>query len=247
MTHSLKHKFIMALSGARDTLPLVLAAVPFGILFGALCQAFGLPFMLCMAMSVFVFAGSSQFVAVNLLGMGTPWFVVVCATFVVNLRHMMYSASLMKHVRQYSWLRRAVMAFGLTDETYATVLNRLNQQGDQAFCQHYYLGSFAFMYSNWILCSGLGFLVGAQLKDPLGWGLDVAMVVAFIGIVTPLLKSKLMWLSAVLSGGVAVLTHDLPFQMSILVSSVIAIVIPTWLTFRTKQTTPVLQPEVIQE
>ncbi len=234
MLTSPKLNLLSLLAGARDTLPLVLAAVPFGILFGALCQAFGLPLALCLAMSIFVFAGSSQFVAVNLLGMGTPWFIVVCATFVVNLRHMMYSASLMHHVRRFTLIQRALMAFGLTDETFATVLNRLNRHKDQPFSGAYYLGSFGLMYSNWILCSGVGFILGSQLEDPLGWGLDVAMVVAFIGIVSPLLINKMMWLSAVLSGGVAVLTYDLPFQMSILVSSIIAIIIPTWLTFRMK-------------
>lgn len=221
------------LFGVRDTLPLVLAAIPFGILFGALCQAFGLPLALCLAMSVFVFAGSSQFVAANLLGIGTPWMIVIGATFIVNLRHMMYSANLMKHVRHYSQIRRAMMAFGLTDETFATVLNRLNRYQDDPFSGSYYFGSYAFMYLNWIFCSWLGFILGSQLDDPLAWGLDVAMVVAFIGIVTPLLVNHLMWLSAVLAGATAILCHSLPFQLGILVSAIVAIVIPTIIALRT--------------
>ncbi|MFC3153001.1 AzlC family ABC transporter permease [Litoribrevibacter euphylliae] len=230
------NKFTLVIHGVRDTLPLVLAAVPFGILFGALCQAFELPLVLCMAMSVFVFAGSSQFVAANLLGIGTPWMIVVGATFIVNLRHMMYSANLMKHVRPYSQLRRAMMAFGLTDETFATVLNRLNKHQDEPFSGSYYFGSYGFMYSNWIFCSWLGFVLGGQLEDPLAWGLDVAMVVAFIGIVTPLLVNHLMWLSAILAGTTAVLCHDLPFQLGIVASALVAIVIPTVLSIRQKAT-----------
>jgi len=89
------------------------------------------------------------------------------------------------------------------------------------------------MYLNWIFCSWLGFILGSQLDDPLAWGLDVAMVVAFIGIVTPLLVNHLMWLSAVLAGATAILCHSLPFQLGILVSAVVAIVIPTIIALRT--------------
>ena len=125
------------------------------------------------------------------------------------------------------------MAFGLTDETFATVLNRLNRYQDDPFSGSYYFGSYAFMYLNWIFCSWLGFILGSQLDDPLAWGLDVAMVVAFIGIVTPLLVNHLMWLSAVLAGATAILCHSLPFQLGILVSAVVAIVIPTIIALRT--------------
>jgi 4-azaleucine resistance transporter AzlC len=222
------------LLGIRDTLPLVLAAIPFGILFGALCQAFGLPIALCLAMSIFVFAGSSQFVAVNLLGAGTPWLIVIGATFIVNLRHMMYSANLMKQVRDFSQIKRAMIAFGLTDETFATVLNRLIKHPAEGLSAHYYFGSYGFMYLNWIFCSWLGFVLGAQLEDPASWGLDVAMVVAFIGIVTPLLKNHLMWLSAILAGTTAVLCYELPFQLGIVASAVVAIAIPSWLSLRNK-------------
>jgi 4-azaleucine resistance transporter AzlC len=232
------NRLTLIFHGARDTLPLILAAVPFGILFGALCQAFQLPFALCLAMSVFVFAGSSQFVAVNLLGVGTPWLIVIGATFIVNLRHMMYSANLMKRVRRYSQLQRAMMAFGLTDETFATVLNRLNRNQDQPFSASYYAGSYGLMYLNWIFCSGLGFVLGSQLEDPLAWGLDVAMVVAFIGIVTPLLVNRLMWLSAILAGGTALLCYELPFQLGILVSTLVAIIIPTWIHLHQQTTAP---------
>jgi predicted branched-subunit amino acid permease len=97
------------------------------------------------------------------------------------------------------------------------------------------MGSFGFMYANWIVSSGLGFVLGAQLDDPLSWGLDVAMVVAFIGIVTPLLINKTLWLCAMLSGFIALFTHDLPFQMSILVSSLVAIIISTGIAFYLKK------------
>ncbi len=220
--------------GAADTLPLILAAIPFGLLYGALCQAFGFSLFLCLSMSALVFAGSAQFVAVNLLAAGTPWLVVVAATFIVNLRHLMYSANLMKNVRPYSQRRRAVMAFGLTDETFATVLNRLQRQPHRPFSSAYLLGSAAFMYANWFACSALGYLASGQFEDPLSWGLEVAMVVAFIGIVAPLLVDHLKWLCALLAGSIALLTHSWPYQSGILLAATVAILIPTWLGLRKK-------------
>jgi len=82
------------LYGARDTLPMIIGAIPFGILFGALATSAGLSVYETMAMSLFVFAGSSQFVAATLIGQGVGVAVIVTTTFFVNLRHALYSASL---------------------------------------------------------------------------------------------------------------------------------------------------------
>ena len=81
-------------SGARDTIPVVVGAIPFGIIFGALSISAGLSVAATLGMSLFVFAGSSQFVAAGLVAQGAGILVIVLTTFVVNLRHALYSASL---------------------------------------------------------------------------------------------------------------------------------------------------------
>jgi len=78
------------LLGARDTLPMIVGAIPFGVLFGALAATAGMPFWAAMAMSLFVFAGSSQFVAATLVSQGVGTAVIVLTTFIVNLRHALY-------------------------------------------------------------------------------------------------------------------------------------------------------------
>lgn len=217
-------------AGARDTLPLILAAIPFGILFGALAHAAGLSFIAGMAMSMIVFAGSSQFVAITLVMTAAPVLIIILATFFVNLRHLMYSAHLVSHVKHLPLPLRSIMAFWLTDETFAVVANRIHQLDSSHSVTHanlhwYYLGSALFMYSNWQLCTLLGFVLGERIPDPLDWGLDIAMVVAFIGVVAPLLKSFPMWLCAVTSFSTALLTSEWPYQSGLMFSMLMGIVV----------------------
>ncbi|CAM5560820.1 hypothetical protein SSTU70S_03298 [Stutzerimonas stutzeri] len=87
------------LHGCRDILPLVLGAIPFGIIFGTLSIAAGLSFWQTLGMSALVFAGSAQFIAVTLISGGVGAAVVLLTTFVVNLRHALYSAALQPFVR----------------------------------------------------------------------------------------------------------------------------------------------------
>src|SRR5688500_15945619 len=87
------------LRGVRDTLPLILGAIPFGIFFGVLAVAGGLSPAATMSMSLFVFAGSSQFIGARLVEQGVATSLIILTTFVVNLRHMLYSTTLAPHMR----------------------------------------------------------------------------------------------------------------------------------------------------
>lgn len=97
----------------------MLGALPFGVIYGALAVHAGLSVFAAMGMSLFVFAGSSQFVAVGLLSAGAPLLLIVGVTIIVNLRHMLYSAALLPHLRRLPIGVRAILAFWLTDETFA--------------------------------------------------------------------------------------------------------------------------------
>lgn len=213
----------MFISGVKDTFPLVVAAIPFGLVFGAMGQAQGLPDWVTLAISMFVFAGASQFIAITMLATGAALPVIVLTVFIVNLRHMLYSVSLIPMVRNIPLKWRSAMAFTLTDETFAVVYNKMSQAPAQQNMPVYYLGSSAFMYLNWIFCTWLGILLGSQLPSLTSFGLDIAMVVAFIGIVVPNLKLPSHWLCAITAAVAGVLTYQWPHQTGLLLSSLIAI------------------------
>ena len=117
------------LTGARDTVPLMVGAMPFGIVFGVIALNAGLSPVAVMGMSLFVFAGSAQFIGAGLVGQGVGLPLIVLTTALVNLRHALYAASLapyLKHLPQ-RWL--APLGFWLTDETFAVAARRFSVHG----------------------------------------------------------------------------------------------------------------------
>ncbi len=213
------------LEGAKDTFPLVVGAIPFGIIFGSLADSAGLSFGAAMGMSIFVFAGSSQFVALSLVASGTAWPMVVLTTFVVNLRHMLYGATMVPFYKNLNSFWKMGLAFGLTDETFAVAVNRYNQKGDVAGKQYYNLGSMVFMYLNWNLCTLIGLTAGKAFPEISQWGLDFAMPATFIGIVIPYLVTKPMWAAVVTAGTVSILAGGLPHKLGLMLAALAGVAV----------------------
>ncbi|BBB26855.1 AzlC family ABC transporter permease [Amphritea japonica] len=211
------------LDGAKATLPLIVGAIPFGIIFGTLAGPSGLSAWGALAMSVIVFAGSAQFIALGLMAAGAAIPVIIATTFVVNLRHILYAANLVPKVRHLPQRWRLMMAFGLTDETFAAVSNRFLLQENTTHAHWFYLGSWLAMYSNWVLCTGLGIGLGELFPDMTHWGLDFAMSVTFIGMVVPYLKSKPMWGAVIVAAAMAMATLGLPHKLGLMVAAICGI------------------------
>ncbi len=211
------------LAGAKDTIPLIVGAIPFGIIFGAVGVSAGLSPAAVMGMSLLVFAGSAQFIAAGLVGQGVGVAFIILTTFIVNLRHALYAASLGPFMSKLSQRWMLPLAFWLTDETYAVVIRRWSETS-APHRRWYHLGSALSMYANWQLCTVIGLIAGTQLEGLAELGLDFAMVVTFIGIVVPLLRTRPMLLSAVVAGVVAVLAHGLPNQAGLMVAALAGIV-----------------------
>lgn len=206
-------------AGLKATLPLVVGAIPFGIIFGAVAVNSGISAWATAGMSAFVFAGSSQFVAAGLVASGAGLAIIVLTTFVVNLRHGLYSVTLapfMKHLPQ-RWL--LLLGFTLTDETFLVVVDRYNQHDASPYKHWYHFGSAAIMYSNWQLCTWIGIVAGQALPNPAGWGLDFALVVTFIGMLVPGLRSRPAVACAVAAGAAAILFARLPNQLGLIVAT----------------------------
>ena len=209
--------------GARDTLPLVIGAIPFGIIFGTLAGSAGLSAAATMGMSLFVFAGSAQFIAMGLVAAGTVWPMVIVATFVVNFRHLLYTATLLPYLQRLPSRWQVPLAFGLTDETFVVAVSRWGRRDDSPYKHWYQLGSMVFMYTNWNICTIVGLIAGRMLEDIGGWGLDFAMVAAFIGMVIPYLKDRPHVCAAVAAGVSALLFNGLPHKLGLIIASIVGI------------------------
>ena len=218
-------RFRTALLGARDTIPMLIGALPFGIIFGTLAVSSGLSAGATLAMSALVFAGSAQFIAISLIASGTGLVVILLTTLIVNLRHMLYSASMLPYVRHLPQRWRVPLAFWLTDESYA-VVHRYYQDTSVPLAgkQWYFLGSCVAMYSNWFACTLIGVLLGNALPGMAGWGLDFAMVATFIGIVVPLLRTRPLLVAALVAAVVAVAANGLPYKLGLMLAALLGVI-----------------------
>lgn len=218
-------RFGELIRGAKDTIPMMIGAMPFGVIFGALAISGdrALTPAAAMGMSLIVFAGSAQFIALGLFAQGVSLPFIVITTFIVNLRHALYAASLAPFLRHLGQRWLAPLGFWLTDETYAVVIRRYHSDGQIAKGHWYYLGSALPFYLNWQACTLIGIIAGTQLGDAASWGLDFAMTATFIGIVVPLVKSRPMLACALVAAATSLAAAGLPNRLGLLIGGLAGI------------------------
>lgn len=238
------------LAGMRDTFPLEVGAIPFGIIFGALAVNSGLSPAAAMGFSLFVYAGSAQFIGSTLVGQGVGIPLIVFTTFIVNVRHALYSATLAPHMKHLGQRWLLPLGFWLTDETFVMVITRYNQPDKSPFKHWYHLGSSVIMYINWNFWTFIGLVAGQSIPDLSQYGLAFVMDVTFIGMIMPQLKNRPMVVAALVAGLSAVALNDLPNKLGLIVAVGIGIavgLITETLTGETTPIDPVAQPITTEE
>jgi 4-azaleucine resistance transporter AzlC len=225
------------LRGMRDTVPLVIGAAPFGIIFGAVAVSGGvvaegetaqqLSPLAAQSMSLFVYAGASQFIAAELVRNSAAVLVVIFTTLIVNLRHALYSASLAPYLHGFPQRWLLPLGFTLTDETFVVSIARYQQPDSSPYKHWYQAGSAVLMYCNWQLCTLIGITAGRAVpaEQVARLGLSFAATLTFIGMLIPLLRSRALVLSAVAAGAASVVFHSLPSRLGLLVAAVIGIAV----------------------
>jgi 4-azaleucine resistance transporter AzlC len=222
-------------AGFVATMPLWLGAAPFGAIYAVSALAAGLDWAQTLAMSLFVFAGASQFTAVGLFASGAAPLAIVITTLVINARHALLAASLAPYIREVRPAPKAALAFQLTDESYAMGMRKwLAGQGSVA----YQFGANLSMYVVWQASTIAGTLLGALIPDPAAYGLDLVFPLTFIGLLIPLLRNPntgsgertsmaVAALAALLTIAGAML---LPGSWYILIAGIVASGVGAWLS-----------------
>jgi 4-azaleucine resistance transporter AzlC len=211
------------LDGLKVTLPFMVGAAPFGVIFGALATAQGLSMLQTMSLSLFVFSGSAQFIAISLLAVGAgPW-IIWLATLMLNLRHTLYAATLVSHVRHLSLPWRFVLSAGLTDETFAAMEDRYQRLGVTRNSHWAFLASVVGMHVNWNCWTAIGVLVGGLVDGLAGSGLEFAAIATFIGMVVQRLRTPGSQVAAAVAGILAALLAALPYKLGLTIATIFAI------------------------
>ncbi len=193
----------------RAELPLLLGVAPFGMAYGAYAIEQGLSSPLAMAMSSVVFGGASQLVAARLIAAGEAGAIIVLAVWLVNLRHMLYSASLAPFVTHLPLRWRAGIAYLLTDEAYAVGVMRYRQDG--APNGHWFvLGAGVALWVCWQVTSAVGVAAGTAV--PASWELEFALPLTFIALAVPAMRDRPSLAGALVAAVVAVVGFDWPYS-----------------------------------
>ena len=214
------------LAGIKAELPILLGVMPFGMIYGVLAVGAGLPVGAAQALSVIVFAGSALFVGAQLFRLSTaqrwatPGVIVVLTTFVVNLRHILYSASIAPYLKRLHWRWKLILAYLLTDEAYAVAITHYDRTSDEgAPHRHwYFLGAGLALWSTWQVSTATGILLGAQI--PSSWALDFTLALTFIALVAPMLNDTPSAAAALVAGLAAMLTIGWPYKLGLMAAAV---------------------------
>lgn len=209
--------------GFKAVLPMMVGAAPFGLIYGVLAVGAGLSPAMAQAMSILVFAGSAQFITAQLVGAGAPSPVILFTIAIVNLRHVLYSASIAPYLQHLRPMWKWGLAYLLTDEAYAVVITRYNQAEHKAAPhRHWYLlGAGMGLWVCWQSSTAVGVFLGAQI--PTYWSLDFAIALTFIAIVVPALKDRPNLVAALVAGVIAVIAAGLPYKLGLVVATIVGI------------------------
>jgi predicted branched-subunit amino acid permease len=224
--------------GVRAELPLQIGVVPFGMIFGVLAMAAGIPFGGSLAMSSIIFAGSAQFITTQLYALNTPTLVILLTIFVVNLRHALYSASVAPYLKSLKPAWKWLLAYLLTDEAYAVTILHYQQTDARALSitgeasqptpasipdhRHwFFLGSGLTLWAFWQVSTLIGIYLGAVIPD--SWSLDFTLALVFIAIIVPALKDRPAWGAAIAAGVVFLFVANLPLKLGLIVASLAGI------------------------
>lgn len=162
---------------ARHCAPLLVALVPFGFVYGAVAVDGGLSVSQTLGFSLATYAGASQFLAIQMIGLGSPLWAILLAVLAVNARHLLYSASIGRHLAGFTRAEKALAFFLLVDPAFAAGEARA---ATGRLTPRYYFTFGCMLYVGWALATLAGALAGGYIEDPRRWGLDFALPVYFL-------------------------------------------------------------------
>jgi len=225
-------------AGVRAEIPLLIGVFPFGLIYGALALNAGLSTSAAQMMSSIVFAGSAQFITAQLVHEAAPGFVIVLTIAVVNLRHMLYSASLAPYLAALPTRWKGLLSYLLTDEAYAPTIIHYEKEGITSYAHWYLFGAGFSLWFNWQISTALGIFLGTAIPE--SWSLDFALPLTFIAMVVPVLKDRPAIAAALAAGVVALIAFSLPYKLGLILAALVGITVGTVLEGRksTRETLP---------
>ncbi|MEP6997954.1 MAG: AzlC family ABC transporter permease [Betaproteobacteria bacterium] len=174
-----------------------------------------------LAMSMIMFSGAAQIIAAQLLAAGAPFAVIVLSCFVVSLRFLMYSAALAPYLKPVDHRWRELMAFLLTDQSFASTIERFREGSDLRANVSYFIGGGAMLWLAWQLSTIAGILAGAVI--PASWQLEFVVPLCFLALLVPLLHERAALIVFATAAVAAIALDAMPMRLSMICAGVAGI------------------------
>ncbi|MGE0844870.1 MAG: AzlC family ABC transporter permease [Flavobacteriaceae bacterium] len=189
-----------------DIFPVIAAAAPIGLLFGAIAAGKGLSPLEAWLMSALVFAGGAQFTAIELWAYPVPVGAVIFSTLLVNSRHVLMGASLAPKLTAFPPRAKVPALFFMADENWALAERKAARD---TVSLAYWLAMSLAMWLTWTTSTGIGAVLGAAIEDPARYGFDFVFTAMFIGLVMGFWTSRHAGAGIVAAAAVSALTYEL--------------------------------------
>lgn len=212
--------------GVRLELPLLLGVFPMGMIYGMLALDAGLTPAVAQAMSSVLFAGSAQLITLELLRTTAPGFIIILTIFLVNVRHMLYSASVAPYLQKIPLRWKLLLAYLLTDEAYVVSIINFTQHKNVRHRHMVLFGAGITLWAAWQLSTCAGILLGAVI--PTSWSLDFTIALTFIALAMPAIRDRPGLVAALTAGITAVIAHSLPYKLGLVLAALVGIAAGIW-------------------
>lgn len=208
--------------GVRAFAPLLIAVVPFGLVFGIVAAGSEVGPWLGGATSFIIFAGAAQLATLQLIDAGAAGAVVIATALVINARHLMYSAALAPAFREFPKEARFALPYLLTDQAFAISIVRFGEVEDPVYRRWFFIGAGLSLWVPWQIFTITGIVVGAQI--PASWSLDFAIPLMFVILLVPTIKGRPELIAAVVGATVAVVAAGAPYGLGLIVGALSGVV-----------------------
>ena len=211
------------MDGVKAILPIQLGVIPFALIAGVSAVSVGMTEIQGIGMSLIVFAGAAQLVGIQLVGLNAPLFIIWTSTFFINLRFLMYSASLGTHLGKLPLRWKFLLTYMLTDQAYGISIVDFGEHPEREHKHWFYFGTAVTLWVVWMVGTAVGVFVGAMIPE--SWSLSFAVPLTFMALVFATIKDKAMVMAAVAAGITAVLAHSFPYKTGLILAAVVGIAV----------------------
>ena len=208
-------------AGLAEMAPPLVGIVPFGVVCGVASQVAGFNLAEAAGLAAIVFSGAAQILICQLTATQAPVAVIVVTCLVIGLRFMMYSAAMAPYLKAVPPRWRNVLAFGLTDQVFATVIRRFAADSPAPDRVSFFLGAGVALWACWLLANIAGFLAGNVI--PATWSLEFVVPLCFVSLLVPALDDGPTRVAAATAAVAVVGLDALPMRLSVIVAGLAGI------------------------